>query len=445
VSDGAQPRDAGDVQRPEPTPRRDPARWRGTIRLTVAESERRSTAVTLASAGGASLGFCGILLAAAYPAWRVDAFACVAVAYTAPAVAARILRHAWPRWALDERVALVAALLGSVLTGGIYSPVIAAALGPVNRIAQLRGPARRAVLDVGALSLGLVALALLPRAWVGPRVPDPLFGAGVLLFLVPLLVIEALRWRRTARMLDGMIEEVDRAREQVASQALARASELELLSSKLTHELKNPLGAAKALVQLSARTTPEAETRAQLSVAEGEIARIQAVLQEYLSFSRPVSQLERRPVQVGAVVDDAIAAIRRRADEAGVRLERHGDASASADPRRLTEALLHLLANSIEATPSQGHVQVAIAERPDRIEIAVRDTGAGMPPEVLARVGTPFFTTRGQRAGLGVLLARNVFAQHGGSLAFESAPGRGTDAVGSLPSAAVAPAPSAPR
>jgi signal transduction histidine kinase len=438
VGDRAQPRDANGVAAPERSGHLDPARWRGTIRLTVTESSRRATASTLASVGLACLAFCGVLVAVAYPAWRVLAFACVAVAYTGPIASSRLRHRAWPRWALDERIALVALLPAAVLTGGIYSPVVAAALGPVNHMAQLRGPARPTFLTVGALSLGLLGVGLLPRAWVGPRVPDPFFAAGVLLFLVPLLLVEARRSRIATRLLGAMIQEVDRAREQVAAQALARARELELLSSKLTHELKNPLGAAKALVQLSARATPDAETRAQLSVAEGEIARIQAVLHEYLSFSRPISQLERRPVQLGPVVDEAIAAVRRRAEEAGVVLDRHGDASASADRRRLTEALLHLLANAIEATPARGQIRVTIAERADRIEIAVRDTGAGMPPDVLARVGTPFFTTRGQRAGLGVLLARNVFVQHGGSLVFESAPGRGTEAVGALPPLGVA-------
>jgi signal transduction histidine kinase len=428
-----QPRDADGAAIAGRSRHLDPARWRGTIRFTVSESARRATAFTLASVGLACLAFCGVLVAVAYPAWRVLAFACVAAAYTGPIAYSRLRHHAWPRWALDERIALVALLPGSVLTGGVYSPVVAAALGPVNHMAQLRGAARPTFLRVGALSLGLLGVALLPRTWVGPRVPDPFFAAGVLLFLLPLLLVEAHRSRVAARMLDAMIQEVDRAREQVAAQALARARELELLSSKLTHELKNPLGAAKALVQLSARATSDGETRAQLSVAEGDIARIQAVLQEYLSFSRPISQLERRPVQLGPLVDEAIAAVRRRAEDAGVLLERHGDARANADRRRLTEALLHLLANSIEATPPQGRVRVAITQRADRIEIAVRDTGAGMPPDVLARVGTPFFSTRGQRAGLGVLLARNVFAQHGGSLAFDSAPARGTEAVGSLP------------
>ncbi len=429
-----EPRETGHAPRTEAVPAPlDPVRWGGRIRRAAGESSRRAVAVTVASVGVACGGFFWILVAAAYPTWRLVAFACVAVAYLGPAVVVRISRQVWPRWALDERFALPAVLVGSVLTGGIYSPVIASALGPMDHMAQLRRSARTASLRVTAFSVALVGVAIMPRDWVGPRLPDPFYAAGILLFIVPLLVIHAQRSRNAARLLDSTIGQVDRAREQVAAQAQARARELELLSSKLTHELKNPLGAAKALVQLSARATTDPETRGQLSIAEGEIGRIEAILQEYLSFSRPVSQVERGPVQLGAVVDDAIAAVRRRADEAGVLLERHGDARASADRRRLTEALLHLLANSIEATPPQGHVRVRITEHADRIEIAVRDTGAGMPPDVLARLGTPFFTTRDGRAGLGVLLAHNAFAQHGGALAFASEPGLGTEAVASLP------------
>jgi signal transduction histidine kinase len=56
-----------------------------------------------------------------------------------------------------------------------------------------------------------------------------------------------------------------------------------------------------------------------------------------------------------------------------------------------------------------------------------------MPPEVLDRIGTPFFTTREEGTGLGVVVARAAFAQHGGSLVYSSQPGRGTTAVGTLP------------
>ena len=100
------------------------------------------------------------------------------------------------------------------------------------------------------------------------------------------------------------------------------------------------------------------------------------------------------------------------------------------------------IANAIEATPARGVVGVEIAAHADRIDIAVRDAGAGMPPDVLARVGTPFFTTRERGTGLGVVLARAAFEQHGGKLEYRSAPGQGTTVLGTLPRAP-ASAPSA--
>ena len=69
----------------------------------------------------------------------------------------------------------------------------------------------------------------------------------------------------------------------------------------------------------------------------------------------------------------------------------------------------------------------------EEIEIVVRDTGRGMAAETLRRIGTPFFTTRDDGTGLGVVLARSVIAQHGGSLRYESEPGKGTRVSVTLP------------
>src|SRR5205823_12389310 len=116
-----------------------------------------------------------------------------------------------------------------------------------------------------------------------------------------------------------------------------------------------------------------------------------------------------------------------------VRLRRRGDALIEADPRRLKDALFNLVGNAVEATPEGGKVEVEIEEIERSARIAVRDSGRGMPPEVLDRLGTPFFTTRDEGTGLGVVTARAAFAQHGGSLVYSSEPGRGTTAVGTLP------------
>ena len=116
-----------------------------------------------------------------------------------------------------------------------------------------------------------------------------------------------------------------------------------------------------------------------------------------------------------------------------MRLEREGDAELTGDPRRIKEALFNLLANAVEATPRRGEVTARIAARDGLVEVIIRDTGRGMPPDVLARVGTPFFTTRAEGTGLGVLLARSVFSQHGGTLELSSVPGKGTTATCLLP------------
>jgi signal transduction histidine kinase len=107
--------------------------------------------------------------------------------------------------------------------------------------------------------------------------------------------------------------------------------------------------------------------------------------------------------------------------------------TVTGDPRRIKEALLNLVANALEATPRRGSIEVRVFGDGDDAVIAVQDTGAGIAPDVLARLGTPFFTTRQGGTGLGVVLARAAIRQHGGDLRFESEVGRGTVATVRLP------------
>src|SRR6266568_2934694 len=228
-------------------------------------------------------------------------------------------------------------------------------------------------------------------------------------------------------------KELARWRKEMASDALMRAQNLEQIGSKLAHELKNPLTGVKALVQLGLRNPFEAASRERLEVVDREVTRMQEILRNYLSFTRPLQQVTPRRIAVGPIVSDTLMVLSARADDARVRLFAQGDAEVEADPLRLKEALLNLVANAIEATPAGGQVVVEVQAAGDRAEIVVRDTGRGMPPETLRRVGTPFFTTRDDGTGLGVVLARSVIAQHGGALRYDSEPGKGTLVSFTLP------------
>ncbi len=211
------------------------------------------------------------------------------------------------------------------------------------------------------------------------------------------------------------------------------AEGLDELGVEVAHELKNPLAGVKALVQLGLRNPAEAAAHARLVVIEHEVARMQEILRRYLSSARRREEARLPRVALGAIVADALLALSAVAGEARVRLSARGDASVDGDPRRLKEALLNLVANAIEATPPGGEVVVEVRRTGDAAEIAVRDTGRGMSSQTLARLGTPFFTTREDGTGLGVVLARSVIADHGGSLRYESEPGRGTTVRALLP------------
>jgi two-component system, NtrC family, sensor histidine kinase HydH len=202
---------------------------------------------------------------------------------------------------------------------------------------------------------------------------------------------------------------------------------------RVAHELKNPLTAVKALVQLGLRNPTEGPSHERLAVVEREITRMQDILQGYLSSGRPLEEMTPEPMHLESLVADTLLVLSARADAARVHLSSRGDALVEGDRHRLEEALLNLVANGIEATPPGGEVFVEVRPGTDRVDIVVRDTGCGIPPHALPRLGTPFFTTRAEGTGLGVSLARSVIALHRGSLRYESEPGKGTTATVTLP------------
>jgi signal transduction histidine kinase len=380
-----------------------------------------------------------VLALSGYPTARVVALAATfaasmamflfwlkpALATNAPAPSRVDTLHMLPRFFL--------LLLGLGLTGGICSPLLPAALLPLSDLVIKNGWSRAVKTLLALVAGGLLVVALLPAQWVGPVVPQPAFW----LVLLAVLVTAGAWHTRYALLLTRTVSDsacqLGRAREEMVYRALARARELEQIGLKLSHELKNPLAAIKGLVQLSARAACDPDSAEQLRVVAAEVDRMESILKEYLSFSRPVEALQPKQVALGALADEVLTLLEARAATAGVALRRRGDAIIEADPRRLKDALFNLVGNALEATTSGGDVEVEINEIERSARIAVRDSGRGMAPEVLERLGTPFFTTRDEGTGLGVVVARATFAQHGGSLVYSSEPGRGTTALGTLP------------
>ena len=330
----------------------------------------------------------------------------------------------------DAQFALMTCAIA--VLGALRSPLLVAILTALPPRIASGGWSRRTRGYVAAIWVTVIAMGCFPAAWFGPTLPPGTFAAIAALTLITSATMTAHYLVFLSRTVEESIWDALRAREQVAAQALARTRDLEHLGARLSHELKNPLAAIKALVQLSSRSATDPEARENLQTVEAEAERMRDILDEYLSFSRPLDKIRAEPLSLGSLSDEVLAVMAGRAEKAGVGLARTGDADAVADSRRLKEALLNLVANAIEATPSGGTVDVALSSEGDVVALTVRDTGRGMAGDVLERVGTPFFSTREEGTGLGVLLARAIFTQHGGGLRYESAPGEGTTAIATL-------------
>ena len=129
---------------------------------------------------------------------------------------------------------------------------------------------------------------------------------------------------------------------------------------------------------------------------------------------------------IGSIVDDVRALLDARAEKRGVVLVAEGEATAEVDPQRFKEALVNVVDNAIEASPKGAKITIVVRVVESFVSLDVVDQGEGMSADVLARVGVPYFTTKADGTGLGVVLARAVIAQHGGTLLLESKKGEGT-------------------
>jgi signal transduction histidine kinase len=379
-----------------------------------------------------------IFFDAGYPVWRLAAAGGVFVTFAA-------IQTIWLRTSHDEmsfdRVfiainlsaqTMVTLIVG--LTGGLSSPAVPSLLLPAVISLLFFGPHAVARWIAFASALLIAAMGLMPQAVLGPVLPAGHYalaiaiGLGWSLFLLHMMVGKMTRAASKAGHSMACL------REERLSDAEAQLRRLQSVGAKVAHELKNPLASIKGLCQLVARTPESERTQQRLDVVASEISRMETILNEYLSFSRPLEDLRPETLDVGAIARDVLDTLAGRADQAGVTMTLDGGVTeVHGDSRRLKEALINLVANAIEATPSGGTVALRMRNGGHAVVLEVRDSGRGMAPEDLERIGTPFHTTRPNGTGLGVVLAQGVIHQHGGTLAYASTLGQGTTATITLP------------
>jgi signal transduction histidine kinase len=262
---------------------------------------------------------------------------------------------------------------------------------------------------------------------------------------------------RVAAAFNRMTERLEEARQRVETETgrslelMRRLRQTESLAvagklcSSIAHEVGTPLNIIAGRAELMLRALPkDSPLREDLDVIVAQIDRISRMIRATLDPFRQ-REPERVPVDTHSVTDALRPLLQHFARSRGVTLAVSVPANLPpvlVDPGHLQQVMINLLTNAIEATPSGGRVDVTAARQTDGDEgpgvaIAVRDTGSGIPPDVLPRIFDPFFSTKPARdgSGLGLAICRDLVRSNGSDIQVASTPGDGTTFTVWLPEA----------
>jgi signal transduction histidine kinase len=236
-------------------------------------------------------------------------------------------------------------------------------------------------------------------------------------------------------------EMVERQRLEQEAQRVQHFALLGRLAAGVSHEIRNPLAAVFLHVDVLAEELRDQAPESAALVADTlseirtQLARLDDLVQDYLSLVR-AAHIERRPEDLGMALRAWAMEWQPLATAHGVTCQLDGldDLGVVAvHANTLRRALLNLIQNALDAMPQGGTLTLQGRRVGATVEIDVRDTGGGIPPEQGARIFEPLYTTKAGGTGLGLYIVQEVVVAHGGQVAVQSVVGQGSTFTITLP------------
>jgi signal transduction histidine kinase len=220
----------------------------------------------------------------------------------------------------------------------------------------------------------------------------------------------------------------DTKKMEMTAESRRRLSELGALAASMAHEIRNPLNAIGITIQRMRNEIQPAsgqnEYQKFLDGLKNEIKRLNDIIEKFLVVARSVrpeiSNVNVRDLVAAAVEIFSNQAISQKVD---LRWKAEPDIFIECDRSAVTQVLVNLIKNSLEALGSGGHIDISAEHAGEIVKISVIDDGPGISDPSLAL--KPFYTTKRDGTGLGLATASKIMADHGGELVIESSPGNG--------------------
>ncbi len=226
-----------------------------------------------------------------------------------------------------------------------------------------------------------------------------------------------------------------------------RLVSLGMITSAIAHEIRNPLAGIKTMAQALEREIEENDSRSEyVHRIIRQINRLNDLLKAFLSYSKPVRP-ERQYCSLNAIVRDVKGLVRERCQADRIEFTEFYEEGLPAlfvDENQMEQVLINLVINAMDAVGQNGHIAVEArvvhrsipphfrGER-ETIEIRVKDSGRGIPPDVVKNIFDPFFTTKASGIGLGLSIVYRIVHEHGGEVFVESKENAGSTFVILLP------------
>lgn len=312
-------------------------------------------------------------------------------------------------------------------------PIEAAIRATDDRMQSLR-----AACIVGSASLGFFYLSAVADAGLWRS----LFGVGAIAAVAVagglLLSVFAERFRK--RWLADELEQLQG--EQIARREVAgkHALAMQELTASIAHEIRNPITAAKSLVQQMGEDPRSEENVEYADVALQELERVEKSVSHLLKFARDEA-IDLQPVSLADAADSAVAALTDRSVQDGIEVQRDFDGSGpvSGDPEKLRRVFLNLIGNAMDALgdaeTSEACVQVQLGANLAGTEVwaRIRDNGPGIEPDRLGKIWSPFHTSKNSGTGLGLAITKKLVEAQGGVIEVSSTLGRGSEFLLTFP------------
>lgn len=227
---------------------------------------------------------------------------------------------------------------------------------------------------------------------------------------------------------------------QEENRVMDRLSMMGTLASGLAHEIRNPLGGIRAAAEMLEREAASEESKEFAGMIISEADRVNQLVTQLLDFSRP-KKLKKQKLNINQLLSELLILQEPDLERRGIQLKQEFDPSLPlvlGDPASLKQSFLNLIKNALEAMEGGGTLKVSTSFFADyhlllgegRVGhmalVKIKDTGPGIKAEVLKSLFTPFFTTKKQGTGLGLMITQRIIKEHDGLLRLQTEIRKGT-------------------